>query len=155
MGFITIYVLQFDNSAFLTKLYIIVHLLVIPSEKTQYPAEVRAPVAVAKLGIPISGTRPEFGKQILQERQPLMYTHADDDWFVLLEVAPKVSGICLYSPACIFFLQLVVFASRFCSLLKGYAKVIYMAQCVCRWRHTFILSPWPRKLFILWLEALY
>lgn len=104
MVFIIIYALQFDNSAFLTKLYIIVHLLVIPSEKIQYPAEVRAPVAVANLGIPISGTRPEFGKQILQERQPLMYTHADDDWFVLLEVAPKVSGICLYSPACIFFL---------------------------------------------------
>lgn len=50
-------------------------------------------MALAKSRITIFEPRPEFGKQILQERRPLMYTLADDDWFVLLDLAPKVSGI--------------------------------------------------------------
>lgn len=74
----------------------LLYLLVIPPEKTQYPAEVRAPVAVARLE-PISSTRPAFDRRILQERQPLMYTH-DDDWFVLLDVTPNESGICFCFP---------------------------------------------------------
>lgn len=82
-------------------------------------------MAVAKSRITISKPRPEFGKQILQERRPFLYTLADadddDDWFVLLDLAPKVSGICLYSPVCCF--AKVFFAPRFCRLMKGYAKV--------------------------------
>lgn len=79
-------------------------------------------MAVAKSSITISKPRPEFGKQILQERRPLLYTLADDDdWFVLLDLAPKVSGICFYSPVCCF--AKVFFAPRFCSLMKGYAEV--------------------------------
>lgn len=79
-------------------------------------------MAVAKSRITISEPRPEFGKQILQERRPLMYTLADDDdWFVLLDLAPKVSGICFYSPVCCF--ASVFFAPRFCSLMKGYGEV--------------------------------
>uniref|UniRef100_A0A674P235 Protein 4.1 n=1 Tax=Takifugu rubripes TaxID=31033 RepID=A0A674P235_TAKRU len=68
---------------------------IIPPEKTQYPAEVRAPVAVARLE-PIPSTRPAFDRRILQERQPLMYTLADaddDDWFVLLDVTPNESVV--------------------------------------------------------------
>lgn len=57
-------------------------------------------MAVAKVE-PISSTRPAFDRRILQERQPLMYTHDDaddDDWFVLLDLAPNESGICFYFP---------------------------------------------------------
>lgn len=78
-------------------------------------------MAVAKPRITISEPRPEFGKQILQERRPLMYTLADDDdWFVLLDLAPKASGICFYSPVCF---ATVFYDPRFCSLMKGYAEV--------------------------------
>lgn len=53
----------------------------------------RAPAAVAKTRIAISEMRPQFGERILEERRPLTYTHVNDDWFVLLDVGLKESGI--------------------------------------------------------------
>ncbi|XP_068999114.1 uncharacterized protein [Embiotoca jacksoni] len=58
-------------------------------ELIQFPAEVRAPAAVAT--IRISDTRPQFEKRILKERRPLALTHVNDDWFVLLDVDLKES----------------------------------------------------------------
>lgn len=83
-------------------------------------------MAVAKSRITISEPRPEFGKQILQERHPLMYTLADeDDWFVLLDLAPKVSGICFCLPVCCFASHF--FAPRFSSLML---KSLYARVCL-------------------------
>lgn len=65
--------------------------LVAAPERIQFPAERRAPTAVAKTRITISETRPQFEKRILEERRPL--THVNDDWFVLLDVGAKESGI--------------------------------------------------------------
>lgn len=127
----------------------LVYLLVTGSpEKTQYPAEVRAPVAVAKSRITVSEPRPEFGKQILQERRPFMYTLADDDddWFVLLDLAPKVSGIC-YSPVCDRFL-----CSTLLQLDERTCQSLFLPECVCRRHCTFILSPRPHN-FSLRLDA--
>lgn len=131
----------------------ILYLLVIPPEKTQYPAEVRAPVAVARLE-PIPSTRPAFDRRILQERQPLMYTLADadaDDWFVLLDVTPNESGICFYFPVW-------GFCSCFCftlsRLVEAKRRSHFKAQRVYRRQRSFALGPWP-KLFSSSLEALY
>ncbi|XP_036930189.1 uncharacterized protein LOC119006009 isoform X12 [Acanthopagrus latus] len=60
-------------------------------ERIQFPAERRAPTAVAKTRITISETRPQFEKRILEERRPL--THVNDDWFVLLDVGAKESVV--------------------------------------------------------------
>lgn len=57
------------------------------------PAGVRAPAAVAKTRIAISETRPQFGKRVLEERRPLTQTHVNADWFALLDVGSKESGI--------------------------------------------------------------
>ncbi|XP_041798225.1 uncharacterized protein LOC121610272 isoform X2 [Chelmon rostratus] len=62
-------------------------------ERIQFPAEVRAPAAAAKTRIAVSEMRPQFGKRILEERRPLTHTHVNDDWFVLLDVAPKESVV--------------------------------------------------------------
>ncbi|XP_070821751.1 uncharacterized protein [Chaetodon trifascialis] len=64
-------------------------------ERIQFPAEVRAPAAVAKTRVAISETRPQFGRRILEERRPLTHTHThvNDDWFVLLDVGPKESVV--------------------------------------------------------------
>lgn len=72
-----------------------VFVLVALPERIWYPAEVRAPTTVAKTRIAISETRPQFGKRILEERRPVTHTHVNDDWFVLLDVGPKESGIFL------------------------------------------------------------
>lgn len=48
---------------------------------------------MAKTRITISETRPQFEKRILEERRPLTHTHVNDDWFVLLDVGAKESGI--------------------------------------------------------------
>lgn len=53
---------------------------------------VRAPTAVARTRTAVSETRPQFAKRILEERPPLARTH-DDDWFVLLDVDTRKSGI--------------------------------------------------------------
>lgn len=70
-----------------------VFVLVAVPERIQFPAEVRVPTAVAKTRVVISETRPQFGKWILEERRPLTHTHVNDDWFVLLDVGLKESGI--------------------------------------------------------------
>ncbi|KAM8734767.1 uncharacterized protein AB9X84_023470 isoform 12-T13 [Acanthopagrus schlegelii] len=62
-------------------------------ERIQFPAERRAPTAVAKTRITISETRPQFEKRILEERRPLTHTHVNDDWFVLLDVGAKESVV--------------------------------------------------------------
>lgn len=59
-------------------------------------------MAAAKAKIAISETSLEFGQRVLQERHPLKYSHADDDWFVLLDVDPKVSGIFFFILVCCF-----------------------------------------------------
>lgn len=82
--------------------------LVALPERIQYPAEVRAPAAVAKTRIAISETRPQFGKRILEERRPLTQTHVNDDWFVLLDVGTKESGIFFY----LFVLGVFFFADK-------------------------------------------
>lgn len=51
----------------------------------------KVPTAVAKTRI--SERRPQFEKRILEERRPLTQTHVNDDWFVLLDVGLKESGI--------------------------------------------------------------
>lgn len=60
------------------------------------PAGVRAPAAVAKTRIAISETRPQFGKRVLEERRPLTQAHVNADWFALLDVGSKESGIFFY-----------------------------------------------------------
>nr|XP_046256671.1 uncharacterized protein LOC124065372 isoform X14 [Scatophagus argus] len=62
-------------------------------ERIQYPAEVRAPAAVAKTRIAVSETRPQFEKWIMEERPPHTHTHVNDDWFVLLDVGFKESVV--------------------------------------------------------------
>ncbi|XP_070767718.1 uncharacterized protein [Enoplosus armatus] len=62
-------------------------------ERIQFPAEVRAPAAVAKTRIAISEMRPQFEKRIQEERRPLTHTHVNDDWFVLLDVGLKESVV--------------------------------------------------------------
>lgn len=59
----------------------------------KYPTEARAPTAVARTRTAVSETRPQFAKRILEERPPLTRTHVNDDWFVLLDVDTKESGI--------------------------------------------------------------
>lgn len=59
----------------------------------KYPTEVRAPTAVARTRAAVSETRPQFAKRILEERPPLTRTHVIDDWFVLLDVDTRKSGI--------------------------------------------------------------
>lgn len=59
----------------------------------KYPTEVRAPTAVARTRTAVSETRPQFAKRILEERPPLTRTHVNDDWFVLLDVDTRKSGI--------------------------------------------------------------
>lgn len=73
-----------------------VFVLVAVPERVPFPAEVRVPTAVAKTRIAVSETRPQFGKRILEERRPLTHTHVNDDWFVLLDVGLKESGISFY-----------------------------------------------------------
>lgn len=110
-----------------------VFVLVALPERIQYPAEVRAPAAVAKTRIAVSETRPQFGKRILEERRPLTQTHVNDDWFVLLDVGIKESGICFFNLFVLglgFFLQtngshvshFLRFMKCFCSLLKGHTE---------------------------------
>lgn len=79
-----------------------VFVLVVLPERIQPAAQPRAPKAVIQSRIAISETRTEFGKRILEERRPLMHTHINDDWFVLLDVGPKKTGICLTSMCCCF-----------------------------------------------------
>lgn len=79
-----------------------VFVLVVLPERIQRTAQLRAPNAVVQSRIAISESRPEFGKRILEERRPLMHTHVNDDWFVLLDVGPKKSGICFTSLCCCF-----------------------------------------------------
>lgn len=71
--------------------------LVAAPERIQFPAERRAQTAVAKTRITVSKTRPQFEKRILEERRPLPHTHVNDDWFVLLDVGAKESGIFLFA----------------------------------------------------------
>ncbi|XP_044063520.1 uncharacterized protein LOC122881404 isoform X14 [Siniperca chuatsi] len=62
-------------------------------ERIQFPAEVRAPTAVAKTRIAISERRPQFEKRIQEERSLLTDIHVNDDWFVLLDVGLKESVV--------------------------------------------------------------
>lgn len=71
--------------------------LVAAPERIQFPAEVRRPTAETKKRIVISETKPMFERRILEERRPLVQTHINDDWFVLLDGDLKESGIfCLF-----------------------------------------------------------
>ncbi|XP_035020392.2 uncharacterized protein LOC118114199 isoform X5 [Hippoglossus stenolepis] len=63
------------------------------TERIQLPAEVRVPTAVAKKRVTISERRPQFEERILEERLPLIKTHVNDDWFVLLDVDRKESVV--------------------------------------------------------------
>ncbi|KAM9852266.1 uncharacterized protein ACBR49_005367 isoform 2-T2 [Aulostomus maculatus] len=60
-------------------------------ERIRLPAAVQASTAKTKTRISIVETRPQFEKQILEERRPVKHTHVNDDWFVLLDVAPRES----------------------------------------------------------------
>lgn len=70
----------------------------------KYPTEVRAPIAVARTRAAVSETRPQFAKRILEERPPLTRTHVNDDWFVLLDVAARKSGIFFLINLCVRFI---------------------------------------------------
>ncbi|XP_062254580.1 uncharacterized protein LOC133964485 isoform X4 [Platichthys flesus] len=63
------------------------------AERIQLPAEVRVPSAVAKKRVTISEGRPRFEDRILEERLPLIKTHVNEDWFVLLDVDRKKSVV--------------------------------------------------------------
>ncbi|CAB1416778.1 unnamed protein product [Pleuronectes platessa] len=63
------------------------------AERIQLPAEVRVPSAVAKKKVTISERRPRFEDRILEERLPLIKTHVNEDWFVLLDVDRKKSVV--------------------------------------------------------------
>lgn len=72
-----------------------VFVLVAVPERIQFPAEMRVPAAEAKARIAIPERRPQFEQRILEERRPVTQTHVNDDWFVLLDVGLKESGISL------------------------------------------------------------
>ncbi|XP_037130060.1 band 4.1-like protein 2 isoform X7 [Syngnathus acus] len=58
-------------------------------ERLRYPAAVPGKrTSESKTRISIV-ERPQFEKQIRQERRPLKYTHVHDDWFVLLDVSRR------------------------------------------------------------------
>ncbi|XP_062421474.1 uncharacterized protein LOC119198074 isoform X3 [Pungitius pungitius] len=61
-------------------------------ERTQFLVEGRVPTAWAASKMAHPERSAQFEKRILEERRPLAQTHVDDDWFVLLDVAPKESG---------------------------------------------------------------
>ncbi|KAL6109075.1 uncharacterized protein ACO6RY_12286 [Pungitius sinensis] len=61
-------------------------------ERTQFLVEGRVPTAWAASTKSHPERSAQFEKRILEERRPLAQTHVDDDWFVLLDVAPKESG---------------------------------------------------------------
>uniref|UniRef100_A0AAQ4PS56 Protein 4.1 n=1 Tax=Gasterosteus aculeatus aculeatus TaxID=481459 RepID=A0AAQ4PS56_GASAC len=62
-------------------------------ERIQFLAEVSVPTAQAASTIARPERRAHFEKRILEERRPLAQTHVNDDWFVLLDVAPKESVV--------------------------------------------------------------
>ncbi|CAK6960486.1 uncharacterized protein LOC128367095 [Scomber scombrus] len=62
-------------------------------ERIRFPAEVRPPTAETKKRIVISETRPQFERRILEERRPVVHTHINDDWFVLLDGGLKESVV--------------------------------------------------------------
>ncbi|XP_077951292.1 uncharacterized protein LOC120810753 isoform X30 [Gasterosteus aculeatus] len=62
-------------------------------ERIQFLAEVSVPTARAASTIARPERRAHFEKRILEERRPLAQTHVNDDWFVLLDVAPKESVV--------------------------------------------------------------
>lgn len=76
-------------------------MLVVP-ERIQFLAEVSVPTARAASTIARPERRAHFEKRILEERRPLAQTHVNDDWFVLLDVAPKESGTVRPSGFCCF-----------------------------------------------------
>nr|XP_057940697.1 uncharacterized protein LOC131137133 isoform X3 [Doryrhamphus excisus] len=49
--------------------------------------------AEIKTRIPVFETRPQFEKQILEERPRLKNTRVDDDWFLLLDTGPRKSVV--------------------------------------------------------------
>ncbi|XP_054636954.1 uncharacterized protein LOC129184736 [Dunckerocampus dactyliophorus] len=61
-------------------------------ERIRFPAEVPR-TAEVKTRIPVFETRPQFEKQILEERPPLKHTRVDDDWFVLLDTGLRKSVV--------------------------------------------------------------
>lgn len=62
-------------------------------ERLRFPAEVpRVISSDTKTRISFS-ERPQFEKQIKEERRLLKHTHVHDDWFVLLDFAPRKPGI--------------------------------------------------------------
>lgn len=66
-------------------------------ERIQLPADTSVPAAVAKTRTVVSEMRPQFEKRILEERHPVTHTHVIDDWFVLLDVDLKESGIFFFT----------------------------------------------------------
>lgn len=133
-----------------------VFVLVALPERIQYPAEVRAPAAVAKTRIAVSETRPQFGKRILEERRPLTQTHVNDDWFVLLDVGIKESGICFFNLFVLglgfFFavkrLTRVALSSLHEMLLQPVKRThrVLLCECVRRWLCTFTIIQRPLTL---------
>ncbi|XP_077430721.1 uncharacterized protein LOC144057263 isoform X3 [Vanacampus margaritifer] len=58
-------------------------------ERPRFPAEVpRVKTSESKTRISVFA-RPQFEKQIQEERRPLKHTHVHDDWFVLLDVGRR------------------------------------------------------------------
>ncbi|KAM9309484.1 uncharacterized protein KZ484_025542 isoform 8-T10 [Pholidichthys leucotaenia] len=62
-------------------------------KRIQFPAEVRAPRAVASTEIVFAETKPQFEKRILEERRPVTSPHVSEDWFVLLDADRKKSVV--------------------------------------------------------------
>lgn len=122
-----------------------IFVLVPVPERVRFPAEVRTPTAVAKTRISIPETIPLFAERILEERCPLTNTHVDDDWFVLLDVDLKESGI--------FFLHVLVYWfatthtwSRFfhpTNRLLTFAPCLQDTHVSCRWQCTLTVIQGP------------
>lgn len=70
-------------------------------ERIRLPAaEVGLPAVATTTKINISERKPKFEKRILEERLPLTHTRVSDDWFSLLDVGFKDSGIYLLVWVC-------------------------------------------------------
>lgn len=74
-----------------------VPVLVAVRQRIQAYADVRPMVTVTpvepKPRVAVPERRPLFERRILEERHPQMQRDVEDDWFVLLDVDHKVSGI--------------------------------------------------------------
>lgn len=118
--------------------------LVAAPERMRLPAEVQLPAAAAAAArIQVSERKPKFEKRILEERLPITDTHVGGDWFALLDVGLKDSGI-------FYLLVWVCFHSlSFCfikCLLTNISWILYYGSNV--WHVATITPPYLQRFVI-------